>query len=220
MNNFVKDILNVENNEIQLSERATEIDIKTQQKECREIVTSLKKTIEHNNMTALAATEIGYERRIFCVKFDIEIKTFINPMMVGGEGIQLVQEQSNVTGNKVYIRPRLSKVNLMYQRPTGQVESKQFLGKAALYIQQMMDAIDGIIESDIGLEIDDDFNNAAEAEKNEILSMYLDSLDLKTKQLEKEIEEDEQLSQTKKAIDYMTSVIKGETKIEPIIENE
>lgn len=220
MANFVKDILTVENNEIELSNRATEIDVKTQQKECREIVSSLKKTIEHNDMVALAAPEIGFDRRIFCIKFDVEIKTFINPMMVGGEGMQLVREQSNVTGDKLYIRPRLSKVNLMYQRPTGQIESKQFLGKAALYIQQMIDALDGIIESDIGLEIDEDFDNASEEEKNEILAMYLDSLDLKTKQIEKEIEKDDTLSQTKKAIDFMTSVFKGETEVTPIEADE
>ena len=212
--NYVKDILDIAKDEIQLSNRADEIDTKTNNKLQREITTALKKTLETNDLTALAAPEIGYDRRIFVINFDTEVKTFINPMLTGGEGLQLVEEKSNVIPGKRYIRARMSKINLIYQRPTGQPEHKQFIGKAALYIQQMLDALDGILESDVGLEIDEDFDNATDAEKDEILRMYLDSIDLRAKMLDEEIKEDKQLSQTKDAIKYMTSVISGETKLD------
>jgi peptide deformylase len=77
-----KDILTIDLNEIELSERAIEIDIKTQNKLMREIVSALKHTIEAKNIVSLSAPAIGYNRRIFCIKFDNEIKTFINPIIM------------------------------------------------------------------------------------------------------------------------------------------
>jgi hypothetical protein len=41
--------------------------------------------------------------------------------------------------------------------------------------------------------------------------MYLESLDIKRKELEKEIEEDPELKQVSDAIDFLESVQKGET---------
>jgi len=214
MYNNAKPLLTVEENEVELSERSTEVDIRTQAKEMREIISALKQTMEKENLIMLAAPEIGYKSRIFCINFETEIKTFINPMMSEADGMELVEEASAVLPGKRYLRPRCSKVTMYYLRPTGQTECKQFVGRAAILVQQMIDALDGIVESDIGLEIDEDFDNATLEEKSEIVKMYLDSLDLKSKDLNKEIEEDPELKEMNDGIKFMTSVIKGETKLE------
>ena len=44
--------------------------------------------------------------------------------------------------------------------------------------------------------------------------MYLNSLDLRSKELNQEIQENPELKQMSDAIDFMTSVYKGETKLE------
>lgn len=77
-----------------------------------------------------------------------------------------------------------------------------------------MDHLEGILLSDIGLEIDDDFDNATQEEKDELINWYLDTLDLKAKELDTEIKNDPELSQMQSSIDFMTSVLKGETKLE------
>ncbi|MBO7697091.1 MAG: peptide deformylase [Acholeplasmatales bacterium] len=53
----------------------------------REIISALKHTIELNNIVSLSAPAIGYDKRIFCIKFDTEIKTFINPVIIQSKGI-------------------------------------------------------------------------------------------------------------------------------------
>ena len=74
--------------------------------------------------------------------------------------------------------------------------------------------MEGILLSDIGLEIDDEFENASQEEKDEVISWYLDTLDLKAKELNNEVENTPELKELKNGIDFMTSVLTGKTKIE------
>lgn len=209
-----KDLLTLENDEIKLSERSMEIDTKNQAIEMREIISALKDTIREKELKYLSAPSIGYQRRIFAINFnDLEIKTFINPVIASSKGLQLSKEASNVIPGKLYIRPRNSEINVMYQRPTGQPESRKLVGLSAVVFQQCMDDLDGILLSDIGLEIDDDWDKLTEEEKQEIIGAYLDSLDLRQKELQNEIDTDEELHEIDRAIDFMTSVYKGETEL-------
>ena len=77
MDNKAKEILTIENNEIQLSERSMEIDTKNQAIEMREIISAVKNTIRKNNLSYLSAPSIGYQRRIFAINFnDLESNIF------------------------------------------------------------------------------------------------------------------------------------------------
>lgn len=210
----VKDILQITDKELELSQRSDEIDVKTQNALMREIISSLKHTIEQNNIIALSAPAIGYKRRIFCIKFDTEIKTFINPIIINSKGIQLSRESCTSIPGRSFIRPRNNDITVMYQKPTGTAESRQLVGMAAIVFQHELDHLEGLLLSDIGLEVDKDFDEASEDEQNEILDYYLESLDLKRKELNEEIKNDPELTQLKEGIDFITSVYKGETKIE------
>ena len=210
-----KEILTLENNEIELSERAVEIDLRTQNKEAREIISEIKKTMREKGLTSLSAPAIGYSRRIFCIDFkDKEIKTFINPIIVNAKGIQLSREKCTSIPGKEYIRPRNSEIDVMFQNPLSKPISRKLIGLAAIVFQHEMDHIDGLLLSDVGLEIDEDFDNASEEERQEVVEAYLDSLDLRQKEINKEIQEDKELKQIDDARKFMTSVYKGETKLE------
>ena len=209
-----KDILSIDTHEIQLSGRADEIDIKTENNLMREIISALKHTIELNNIVSLSAPAIGYNKRIFCIKFDTEIKTFINPIIMNQKGIQLSQEICTSIPGKKFIRPRNNDITVMYQKPTGSPESRQLVGLSAIVFQHELDHLEGILLSDIGLEIDDNYNSASDEEKQELIDYYLESLDLKRKQLDAEIDSDKELRQLKDGIKFMESVYKGETQIE------
>lgn len=209
-----KDILTIDKNEIELSQRAIEIDIKTENKLMREIISALKHTIELNNIVSLSAPAIGYDKRIFCIKFDTEIKTFINPVIIQSKGIQLSREICTSIPGKTFIRPRNNDITVIYQKPSGPSESRQLVGLSAIVFQHELDHLEGLLLSDIGLEIDDDFENASEEEREEVINYYLDSLDLKRKELEEEIQSNEELKQLSEGIKFMESVYKGETQIE------
>lgn len=214
MYNKAKELLTWEKDFDSLSERSDEVDIKTEIKEAREIISMMKHTMQKNDLKVLAAPEIGYNKRIICIAFQEEIKTLIDPIICHAEDIQLAKETSNTVPNKKYIKPRSSKVDIMYLRPTGQPESKQFVGMAAVLYQQGQDALDGIAPDDIGLEIDDEFENASDEEKSEVIKMYLDSLDLLAKNINKEIEETPELKQMSDASKFIASVQSGETQID------
>lgn len=216
-----KKILLIDNNEIELSDRSVEIDLRTQNKEAREIISEIKKVMRKNNLTSLSAPAIGYKRRIFCIDFkDKEIKTFINPIIMSAKGLQLSRETCTSIPNKEFVRPRNNELEVMFQNPMGQPQSRKFIGLAAIVYQHEMDHLDGLLLSDVGLEIDKDFDDAPEEERQEVIEAYLDSLDLKQRLLQNEIQDDKELKQIDDAKKYMESVFKGETKIEGIKKHE
>ena len=213
---LVKDIVT---DELQLSERAVEIDVRTQATEMREIIKSLKDTMREKGLSSLSAPAIGYNRRIFCIDFkDSEIKTFINPIIAQAKGMQLSIEKCVCIPDKEFMRPRNNDLMIIYQRPTGQIENRQIVGMSAIVFQHELDHLDGLLLSDVGIEIDEDFHNATEEEQQEVINAYLDALDIKKKEIDTEINTNPELKQLSDGIDFMESVYKGETKIEPIKE--
>ena len=213
---LVKDIVT---DELQLSERAVEIDVRTQAAEMREIIKALKDTMRAKGLSSLSAPAIGYNRRIFCIDFkDSEIKTFINPIIAQAKGMQLSVEKCVCIPDKEFMRPRNNDLMIVYQRPTGQIENRQIVGMSAIVFQHELDHLDGLLLSDVGIEIDEDFHNASEEEQQKVINAYLDALDIKKKEINTEIETNPELKQLSDGIDFMESVYKGETKIEPIKE--
>lgn len=216
-----KEILTLENDEIKLSVRSKEIDLRTENKEAREIISEIKKTMRKNKLNSLSAPAIGYQRRIFCIDFkDREIKTFVNPIIVHAKGLQLSREKCTSIPGKEFVRPRNNEIEIMYQDPMSRPQSRKLVGLAAIVFQHEQDHLDGLLLSDVGLEVDELFDNASDEEKQEVIEAYLDSLDLKQKDLQTEIQEDKELKQIDDARKYMESVYKGETKIEGLNDYE
>ena len=201
------------------NDRAEEIDIKKDGVHAREIILNLKHTIQDKNLPCLAAPQIGYDKRIFCINFNGDIRSFINPVQGNAGALELSREKCPCLDNKEYIRPRHNSIDLMYQTPLGKIESNTFKGLAAHAVQYCVDILDGLLLSDIGLELDENWDLATDAERDEILHMYLESLDLKEKQIKKEIENDPEAKAMMKEITNAERIAKGEITFEPIENN-
>lgn len=199
-----------------LSIRADEVDVRKDNKEVREITVSLKNAVREHNLLSLSAPQIGIDKRIFVINFNGDIRTFINPMITNVKGFELSRETCSSIPDKTFIRPRHNDIQVMYQTPLGKIESKQFMGAAARVFQHCIDHLDGLLLSDIGLEIDEMFDNATEEERTEVINMYLDSLDIRQKEVDKEIQEDKELKQIVDGINFMEKVKKGEVQIEQV----
>ena len=207
----MKELKPIITDEALLSERADEVDTIKEMKEARAIIAELKSIIRKKELTSLSAPAIGYRKRIFCVNFsDSEIKTFINPIIVKAEGLVLSDERCTSIPGKRFILPRNNKVSIMYTSPLGKVESREVSGVAASVIQHEIHHLDGILCSDLGLEVDEMFDNATQEEREQVIGMYLDSLDIKQKELDKQIEEDADLKQIADATKFMEKVQSGE----------
>ena len=213
-NSYVKSI---ETDYDKLSVRCEELDLNKKNTEVQQIILSLKQTIRNDDtISALSANQIGYNKRVICVNFNGDIRSFINPIITNVEGFELSREKCHSLLGKEYIRPRHNKINVTYQTPLGKIESVQLMGMAAKLFQHHVDHLDGLLLSDVGLEIDSDFDNATEEERQEIINMYLDSIDLNKEQIDVDIENDEEAKKIKDGIRFMNSVKSGKTKIENI----
>ena len=201
-----------------LGSRAEEIDARKQGQLVQEITRALKTTIREKGIFSLSAPAIGYPYRVFCVAFDKgnNIRTFINPIISNASGFELSREKCTSIPDKEFIRPRNNKITFMYMSPMGKIETRSVAGYTAKVIQHEIDHLDGLLLSDIGLEIDEDFDKASEEERLEVINAYLDALDIKRKVLTDEIKSDKELSKINDAIDFMTKVATGEVTAESV----
>lgn len=198
--------------------RCQEVDLEKESKEAREIIKNLKRTLRKNDsVVALSAPALGFNKRIFCVDYaDNEIKTYINPVIMHAEGIQLSREVCSSLPGKEYIRPRNSEIDVIFQRPTGEISTQRFKGVAACTIQHEIDHLDGLTLDDIGLEIDADFDEASDEEKQEIIDMYLDSLDIKRTSVKEDIANDPELNLISERLRFTEALARGDIKLEKI----
>lgn len=198
-----------------LSQRSDEIDVRKDNALMREIILELKDTLRnHKDGVGLAAPQIGYNKRIFVINFNGDIRTFINPVISQTKGLTLSKEGCLSLPGKQYIRPRNNDISAVYQTPLGKIESRRFVGFAAEVFQHELDHLDGLLISDIGLELDENWDKADEEEKAQIIKMYMESLDLKQKDVNQEIEEDKDLKQMSDAIKFMEGVATGKVQLD------
>ncbi len=212
MNDKVKEIITDSD---KLSDWSIEIDTRKEGKLLQEIVLALKATMKAHNLECLTAPEIGYNKRVMCIRFGkTDYRTFVNPMIENNFNIQFSRETCSSIPDKTFIIPRFGGIKGFFTTPLGKVESCRLDGKAAFVFQHCVDHLNGLLVSDIGLEIDEMFDSATDEERAEVLKMYAESLDLKQKQLESEIKEDPELKKIVDATDFLVSVQKGETILE------
>lgn len=220
MNEHVKEIITDLD---KLSNHCFEIDPKKDGKLSQEIILALKGTMREKNLQYLTAPQIGYDKRIFCIRFGkSDYVSFVNPVIANVDGITLSREDCLSLPGKEYIVPRNNSLTFMYMTPLGKIESREVKGKTACLIQHCITHLDGGMICDYGLpiidmddpDILDKWNTTSEEEREEIINMYMESLDIKQKNLEKEIESDPELKETNDAIKFMSSVLAGETTLE------
>ena len=202
-----------------LSNRADEVDIRKQNELVRNAIVQLKEVIRDKNLVYLTAPQIGIPIRVFVINFNGNLRSFVNPVISETKGFEFSREVCYSLDNE-YIRPRANSVSVIYQTPLGKVESRKMLGKAAMVFQHAVDHLDGLLLCDVGLEITPEFDKASAEEKEEHIKLYMDSLDIKRKELEKEIEGDKDLKQLSDAIDFLESVKKGETDASIVAEKK
>ena len=212
MGNNVKEIItDVE----ALSDWSIEIDPVKEGKLAQEIILALKATMRDKGLRSLTAPQIGYNRRIVCLRFgNNDYRTFINPAIENNTTITMSRESCSSIPEKEYIIPRFTKVKFYYTTPLGKIESGTLAGVSAFVFQHAVDHLNGMLVSDIGLEIDEMFDQATNEEREEVIKMYAESLDIRQKELVKEIAEDPELREIDDAIKFINSVKDGTTTLD------
>ena len=211
-NDKVKDIIT---DTSLLHEFSETIDPLKEGKLSQQIIIELKATMRANKLQYLTAPQIGYNYQIICMRFGKDdIRTFINPMIENNSNFQMAKEECASLPNRMFIRPRFGKVKLFFQTPLGKIETTQLNGMASIIMQHCIDHLHGLLVEDIGFEIDADFDKLTDDEKAELLKMYAEGLDFKQKQLDAEIEQDEDTKKIVDAAKFIQSVQSGETQLD------
>lgn len=201
-------------NKEKLSDRSVEIAIEPNMQQVKEIADELTEVIKKKNLLYLVASQLGYKCRILGINFNGDVKIFCNPMSCELKGLEMMKVQNASFPNKTYLLPRHTEIDVAYQTVEGKTERNKFTSPVAGVFENCIEMMDGILPCDFGLEIDDDFDELSEEDKNLVITQYLNNFTELKKILDKSIEEDDEARELKKGIEFWEKVQSGEVKLE------
>lgn len=203
------------NNKDELRDVCEYVDLKNNHKEAKQTLNALKDTMLKNDLVALSAPQIGIKQRIFCVKDKKGIHGFVNPMLQKATEITFSREKDECFPDEEYIYPRSGRIEVAYQDPDTCLNcAKSLVGYNAFIFQRMLDHLNGALVSDIGLEVDELWDQASEEERAEVLQAYAESLKLLQEKLNEDIKNDEELNKQMKAVEFEQALMRGEVSLE------
>ena len=177
-----------------------------------EIVNQIKEVMEgHSELLALAAPQIGINKRIFCLRFNDQIKTFINPIITKKKGLNIVIETCASMPGKEIVIGRPEEITVVYYNDEFKYEDNKLVGVAASMFDQQAQILDGVLPSELGLvsDIEED-GKIEETDLTEIIPFYKDTfLPSRLTSLNAAIEADEEATKDFKHLKFTEGVING-----------
>lgn len=176
------------------------------------IVQQLKETMQANaEILALSAPQIGINKRIFCIRFNDQIKTFINPIITKKKDISIVIETCASMPGKEVVIGRPKEITVVYYNDEFNYEDNKLIGAAAGLFDQQAQLLDGVTPADLGLVSDIEADGKIEdTDLEDIIKFYKDTfLPTKLNALNTAIEEDDEATKALKQLSFTEGVING-----------
>ena len=177
-----------------------------------EIIDKLKAVMENQpDLLALSAPQIGINKRIFCLRFNDQIKTFINPIITKKKGLNIIIETCYSMPGKEIVIGRPEEITVVYYNEDFKYEDNKLLGIAACLFDQQAQILDGVLPTELGLvsDIEED-GKIEESDLAEIIPFYKDTfLPSKLGCLNKAIEADEEAAKDFAHLKFTEGVING-----------
>lgn len=190
----------------------------TEKEEGLEIINKLKEALEANTaLLALAAPQIGIDSRIFCIRFNDQIKTFINPVVTKKGKYEIKPETFVSMPGKEILITRPEELTVVYYTDEFTYEENKLLGAAARLFDQHYQLLDGVTPAELGLvsdvEIDGSLADLSEEEIAQVTDIYKQFIKAKSAALQAEIEQDPELEKAYKQLKFTEKVITGEALV-------
>lgn len=185
----------------------------------KQAIADIKELLANNpSYLAVAAPQLGYNLRIFGIKFDDAIKIFVNPIITKKTGQQIFPETCLSLPGKEYLLGRPQELDIVYYTEEYTYENNKFLDVAARIVDQMINILDGIYPNLLGMESDiqEDgcWANASdedlEAAQNFYMTEWVPRLN---KAMKDGIQQDKTLAEQLKMYSLTEDVINGRTQI-------
>lgn len=180
--------------------------------EGNEIIAKIREVMESNpELLALSAPQIGINKRIFCLRFNDQIKTFINPIITKKKGLNIIIETCSSMPGKEIVIGRPEEVTVVYYNEDFKYEDNKLLGAAASLFDQQAQILDGVLPNELGLVSDlEEDGKIEEADLIEIIPFYKDTfLPSKLACLNKVIEADKETTEDFRQLKFTEGVING-----------
>ena len=182
------------------------------------IINSIKEAMEADKtILALSAPQIGIDSRIFCIRFNDTIKTFINPIVTKKSNYVIKPETFISMPGKEILITRPEELTVVYYTDEFKYEENKLLGAAARLFDQHCQLLDGVLPSDLGLvsdvETDGSLADLSEEEIAQVIEIYKQFIKAKTAGLQKQIEEDEEVKKQYNALKFTEKVINGDALV-------
>lgn len=130
--------------------------------EADNIVKDLKQVLETNpNLVAISAPQLGINKRIFCIRFNDVIKTFINPIVKIRSEAKFINIETNLFEGKSVAIARPKEIEVVYYTDELKMEDNKLLDLAAAIFMQQYNLLDAIIPGR-ALELDVDILSEAD----------------------------------------------------------
>jgi peptide deformylase len=193
-------------------------DIGIEREEGDKIIADIKEIMEANpEMITLSAPQIGYNKRIFCIRFNNIIKTFIDPVITKKTGSTLVIETCSMMPGKEILIARPEEITVVYYTDDFKYEENKLVGPAAAIFDQQVQLLDCVFPSELGLvsdiEEDGSLNDLTEEEFEELKEIYIQFIKIKAKQAEEEASKNEELAKQYRQLKFTEDVVNGRTLI-------
>lgn len=195
----------------------TESGAKTE--EGKEIIAKLTEVMEANpDIPALAAPQIGINKRIFCLRFSDQLKFFINPIITKKKGLTIALETCASMPKKEIVVGRPEEITVVYYNANFDYEDNKLIGIAAGLFDQQAQVLDGVFPDELGLVSDIEADGKiTEDDLEEIIKFYKDTfLPARLEMLNTAISSDEDTAKDFRALKFTEGVINGRiTVVEP-----
>lgn len=183
-----------------------------------EIIAALKEALtENKDLLAISAPQLGFEYRIFCIKFNDEIKTFINPIVTKRNGIVISPETCASMPGKEILIGRPEEVFIVYYTDEYKYEDNKLIGPAARIFEQQYQMLDGILPDELGLVSDIETDGALSelsAEDFQVcVDMYKQYISNKASIYQAQCANDPEIEAQYKRLRATEAVINGRVKI-------
>ncbi len=205
-----------------LSNPATPLQFLTEQGTEKEeglgIINQIKEVMEaDSSILALAAPQIGIDSRIFCIRFNDQIKTFINPIVLKKSKYEIKPETFVSMPGKEILITRPEEMTVVYYTDEFKYEENKLLSAAARLFDQHCQLLDGVTPAELGLvsdvETDGSLADLSEDEIAQVTDIYKQFIKAKSAALQTEIEKDPELEKAYRQLKFTEKVITGEALV-------
>ena len=165
----------------------------------------------------LAAPQIGVNKRIFCIRFEDTIKTFIDPIITKKSNYKIAPETFISMPGKEILISRPEEVTVVYYTADFKYEENKLLGAASRLFDQQAQLLDGVLPDDLGLvsdvELDGSLADLSEEEIAELVDFYKEYVKVKTEAAQKAIEDDTDLQDSYRKLNFAEKVVNGQAAV-------